>query len=107
MQTISCLSSLTWFVIGAFWRYSRGGQVASGDKLEREAGSSDEEWEQDVANALLADGYQIHRGKAMTVLLYGLMIAFLALVFIGTLSFMIFECFCGNEEKRADNNTAS
>ena len=56
-QAISFLSFFSWIVIGLFWRFSKGGRVASGDKLERMAGISDEVWNQAVEGAKAADGY--------------------------------------------------
>ena len=44
-QALSCTSSLIWLILGFFWRFSRGGRVASGDKLEKVAGVSDEQWQ--------------------------------------------------------------
>ena len=107
LQTLSCFSSLTWFVVGAFWRFSRGGRVASGDKLERIAGTSDDQWAQDVQKAMLADGYQIQGGKAMAMLIYVVVVALFILVFSGSL-LMIITCLCGSpENKKRENIDAS
>lgn len=40
MQGLSCCVASLWFVFGFFWRFSRGGRVASGEKLVRPAGYS-------------------------------------------------------------------
>ena len=41
-----CSNSLVWLAFGAIWRFSKAGSVASGDKLERLYGTSDEVWDQ-------------------------------------------------------------
>ena len=96
LQAIACLSTEIWFVSGLFWRFSRGGRVASGDKLEKSTGTSDEQWPQDVEKAMRADGYQINSGKAMAELLYIVIIAISAFVLICSL-FMIISCCCGSK----------
>ena len=35
MQGLMTCSTIIWFLVGFFWRYSKGGRVASGDKLEK------------------------------------------------------------------------
>ena len=42
LGTLSSCSSIVWFILGFFWRFSRGGRTASGEKLERVANISDE-----------------------------------------------------------------
>jgi len=39
-----CVNGLIWMCVGAFWRYSNAGSVASGDTLERPENTSDEDW---------------------------------------------------------------
>ena len=92
LQTISCLSSLSWLVLGFIWRFSRGGRVTSGDKLERLAGTSDDQWALSVEKASAADGYQIRSGKVMAILLYIVVIAIFAFVFFGSLILIISWC---------------
>ena len=56
-EAISCCSSVAWFILGFFWRFSRAGRVASGEKLDRQAGLSDDEWKSQLQNAVDSDGY--------------------------------------------------
>ena len=56
-ECISVCNGLVWFVLGFFWRYSRGGRVASGEKLERLAGLSNEDWKYQLDAARVTDGY--------------------------------------------------
>ena len=35
MQGMMCCSTIIWYLLGFFWRYSKGGRVASGDKLTK------------------------------------------------------------------------
>ncbi len=48
--TMSCtslvflLNFFVWLAIGTVWRFSKAGTIASGDKLEREFGTSDDTW---------------------------------------------------------------
>lgn len=46
LQSLSCLSSLLWFILGFYWRFSRAGRVTSGDELKRAPGISDTLWEE-------------------------------------------------------------
>lgn len=44
LEAVSCCSSAAWFILGFFWRFSRAGRVTSGEKLERLADVSSENW---------------------------------------------------------------
>ena len=79
-QSLAFTSFLIWFILGFFWRFSRGGRVASGDKLERVAGMTDEAWNGALESAKTADGYQMQSGMFMAVY-FGLVIAF-TIIFI-------------------------
>ena len=46
LQSLSCLSSLLWFIIGFYWRFSRAGRVTSGEELKRAPEISDTLWEE-------------------------------------------------------------
>ena len=85
MQGLSCCSTFMWFIIGFFWRFSKGGRVAAGDKLDRVAGMSDEEFESKRTNASNADGYQLKSGKFMSAYLWIIISAVLISVAVGSL----------------------
>jgi len=57
MQGLNCCSTFMWFILGFFWRFSKGGRVAAGDKLERTAGTTDDQWADEREKASEADGY--------------------------------------------------
>jgi len=42
--SLYCLSSVFWLLFGSIWRFSKAGTVASGDRIERVTGQTDEEW---------------------------------------------------------------
>ena len=97
-------------MLGFFWRFSRGGRVASGDKLERVAGTSDEQWALSVESAAAADGYQIRSGCVMATLLHIVVIAFFAFVFLGSLLMVIscsFSSSRDNDKKAANSGQAN
>ena len=92
-QTLSTGSFIAWFVIGFFWRFSRGGRVASGDKLERVAGTSDEVWKLAVEGAKAADGYQLKSGLFMEVFMFIFLISTSALVIFGSVLATLSCCY--------------
>ena len=63
------LNLLTWLVLGAIWRYSYGGAVASGDKLQREDDVDDDTWKAQLEQAAIDSGYQYNSGYFMKVYL--------------------------------------
>ena len=77
-------NSLIWLGFGAIWRFSNAGQIASGDKLERLYGKSDDEWDKDIKAAVKTNGYQVSSGQFMKiylmVMLWVVVIAFVALL---------------------------
>ena len=60
---------IVWLGLGAVWRYSKAGQVASGDELARRTGISDELWAQQVEAAKLSNGYQVSGGRFINIYL--------------------------------------
>lgn len=58
---ISCglyLSNMiVWLAAGGIWRFSKAGITASGDRLEREQGVTDEEWAAQRESARVRQGY--------------------------------------------------
>ena len=50
-------NGLVWLAFGAIWRFSKAGSAASGDKLERTYGTTDAQWDKQVANASEVNGY--------------------------------------------------
>ena len=69
MQGLMCCSTISWFLLGFLWRYSRGGRIASGDKLMKVAGVTDEEWNNSKKQIAEADGYQLNSGRFMSTYL--------------------------------------
>ena len=58
LQGIAWLSWLVWLILGFFWRFSHGGRVVSGEKLQRVSeGTSDQEWLIALEKSVLEDGY--------------------------------------------------
>ena len=47
--SVSCglyiANAIVWVACGGIWRFSKGGVIATGDKLERMFGTSDEDWD--------------------------------------------------------------
>lgn len=75
VQGVQCLSTVLWFVLGFFWRFSSGGRVVSGEMLEKSADDTDEEWKAQLENAHKSDGYQFSAGTFMAVYLWMIIIA--------------------------------
>ena len=66
------LGTILWLVFGGIWRYSNGGQIASGDRLEKPDGSTDDAWKASLDAASKANGYQLASGKFMATI-FGLL----------------------------------
>ena len=77
IQLMACCSTTLWFFMGFFWRYSHGGRVVSGEKLERSAGLTDSEWQTQKEKAHLQEGYQFYAGSFMAVYLWIITVTFL------------------------------
>ena len=44
LQGVLCCNNIAWFFLGFFWRFSRAGRIASGEKLERPADLTNAAW---------------------------------------------------------------
>lgn len=44
VQGVICCNNIAWFFLGFFWRFSRAGRVSAGEKLERPADITSEQW---------------------------------------------------------------
>ena len=62
LQACLCCSNVAWFILGFFWRFSRAGRVASGEKMVRLANLTDEQWKLQREAAAEIDGYQMKSG---------------------------------------------
>ena len=51
------IATFVWLAFGGIWRFSKAGSVASGDKLERLYGTTDEQWAKSLEAAQTANGY--------------------------------------------------
>lgn len=103
-QTLAILSFLIWFIVGFFWRFSRAGRVASGDKLERMAGTTDSEWSDSLDAAVSADGYQFKSGKFMAVYLSTSFILSVIMVTFGSVTATLCCCLRSVNDKAAANS---
>lgn len=56
--------------MGLFWRFSAGGRLAAGEKIERTAEVNDQEWKEQLEAAHTSDGYQFYAGSFMSVYLW-------------------------------------
>ena len=81
MQGMMCCSTIIWYLLGFFWRYSKGGRVASGDKLTKVQGVTDEEWNNAKKQSALSDGYQLNSGYFMST--YLILILSIILISVG------------------------
>ena len=103
LQIMSCCSGAAWFLLGFFWRFSRAGRTASGEKLERLAGVSDEVWKQARESAQKSDGYQLNSGCFISVFLWITLFVLLFTVLAGTLSAVLCCCSKQQDEKLLNN----
>ncbi len=101
MQGLSCCSTFMWFVLGFFWRFSKGGRVAAGDKLERIANTSDDDRQEEREKASLADGYQLKGGKFMSAFLWLIISAVLIAVAVGSILSVVM-CMNGDKDIKFD-----
>lgn len=70
VQGLACCSTVLWFIMGCFWRFSTAGRTVAGEKLERTAEVSDEEWKKQLEGAHTSDGYQFYASSFMSVYLW-------------------------------------
>jgi len=95
VQAVTSLGYLVnwfvWLAIGTIWRFSKAGTTASGDKLEREFGVSDDAWETQLDAARSKDGYQVSGGSFMKALIM-ISIVFAFVLILGMAITMIVMC---------------
>lgn len=69
--SISCglyiSNAIVWLSCGGIWRYSKAGVIAAGDKLERQANVTNEDWEASMEAAMVRQGYQLEGGRFIKV----------------------------------------
>mmetsp|Transcript_43837 Transcript_43837/g.58103 ORF Transcript_43837/g.58103 Transcript_43837/m.58103 type:complete len:172 (+) Transcript_43837:251-766(+) len=53
---VKCCNFVAWFLMGFFWRFSRAGRIASGEKIQR-GDLSDDDWTKRLDEVRDADGY--------------------------------------------------
>merc|ERR1712060_677240 len=95
---LNCCSNVAWFILGFFWRFSRAGRVASGEKLEREAGLTDAEWEANLDDTARSDGYQLKGGHFMAVYLW-IILVLIMLSILSASVISIMNCVNKNDEE--------
>ena len=100
MQGMMCCSTIAWFLLGFFWRYSKGGRVASGDKLEKVAGVTDEEWANAKKQSALTDGYQFNSGRFMSTFLVLVLSILLTAVGIGAIFAVVHFCWQSDQNSK-------
>ena len=61
------LNAAGWIVAGAIWRFSNAGAIASGEKLERPAGVSNDDWDASIELATATNGYQVKSATFMKI----------------------------------------
>lgn len=103
LQALSILSFLIWFTVGFFWRFSRAGRVASGDKLERVAGVTDQAWQDSLEKAVSADGYQIKSGAFMAIYLGLMLVLTIIVVTFSSVTATLCCCLGGKNKKNDDS----
>ena len=99
MQGMMCCSTMIWFLVGFFWRYSKGGRVASGDKLEKVDGVTDEEWNNAKKQSAITDGYQFNSGRFMST--YLILILTILLIAVGTGAVFAVVHFCWQSDQNS------
>ena len=54
---VYCFHLIVWILFGAIWRFSKAGTIASGDRIERVQGQSDDAWAETLETAKREQGY--------------------------------------------------
>ena len=97
---LSFLNFCLWMLLGLIWRYTEGGRIASGDKLERLTGILDEDWKEGVKAASKIDGYQVKSGTFMQVSL----ITLVTTIVLMSLTWFSLSCYRNCTDKTKDND---
>ena len=100
MQGMMCCSTISWFLLGFFWRYSKGGRIASGDKLKKVAGVTDEEWNNAKKQTAITEGYQFNSGRFMSTYLILVLTILLLSVAIGSMFAIINFCWQSDQNSK-------
>lgn len=61
------INSIVWMTFGVIWRFSKGGKVASGDRLERIPGQTNDQWLDTLSKSQKEFGYQVSGGRFMKI----------------------------------------
>ena len=99
-QALLCCSNVAWYILGFFWRFSRAGRVAAGEKMVRLASLTDEQWSLQRDSAAEVDGYQLRGGAFMATYLWIVLIVFLLAIVAGSVISII--CCCQGDEVKDD-----
>ena len=85
------LNAVIWFILGFFWRYSRAGRIAAGDKITDRSTVN-------MNAQSLADGYQLKSGSMMSSFFWTILIVlFLGIAAIS--GFFVMQCLKGDPDK--------
>lgn len=80
-MAVYALNAAGWLVAGGIWRFSNAGSVASGEKLDRPAGVSDEDWAASIELSTATNGYQISSAKFIKAyVIFGIVLVSVALI---------------------------
>ena len=78
---LNCCSNCVWFILGFFWRFSRGGRVSAGERLDKDVdGWLDESKEK---------GYQVYGGLFISAYFYTLLAIIITIGLGGSIMFML------------------
>ena len=103
--SLFCCNSIIWLLFGSIWRFSKAGTIASGDRIERLYGQTDDQFDDILAKSKKEFGYQLTGGSFMKgfLLMAGWAITLTALVAFAVLTVI---CFCDPRDKpvQQDNN---
>ena len=84
---------VVWIVLGTVWRFSTAGSIASGSKLEKPVGMTDESWSEQIKTAQEQNGYQLKHGLFMQVIIV-LVFTLLGVFLVGsTVGFFVLRCY--------------
>ena len=56
-QGVILCNGAAWYLLGLFWRFSRGGRIASGEKLVRGDGVDKAAWKEELKTLSEKNGY--------------------------------------------------
>jgi hypothetical protein len=99
------LGTILWLVFGGIWRYSNGGMIASGDRLEKADGQDEAAWKSSLDAASKSNGYQLASGKFMATI-FGLLggVIFLMIVVFAIAGCLM--CACGMDSSSINKYAA-